>query len=133
MIVDEWPRKWFGIWRESGPDSASCPSIYDWIDPEEIKTYGDDLPKILNYLRTATVVATTSANAFPNLITGISRSGSVSFRTDGIWVWLDNLPEYIEQNSVAIPRNFYAHIKNQLFIPPDASDVKPEDLDWPIH
>lgn len=131
MINTEWPHKWFGIWREMGPRYSSCPSIFDWINPEGLKNYGDDLPKIINYLRTATELATTSAAAFPNIFSGIQEFGSVSFRTDGEWVWLDNLAEYMEHNNVNIPRNFYIHIKEQLFIPPDASNIKSEDLEWP--
>jgi hypothetical protein len=129
--LDEWPHKWFGVWREMGPNYASCPSIFDWVNPEESSNYKEDLERILIYLRTATVIAATSAAAFPNIFTGENKHGSVSFRTDGIWVWLDNLACYVEQNKIALPRNFYLHIKEQSYIPPDASEVKPEELDWP--
>lgn len=95
MKTDNWPYKWFGIWKEMGPSYNSCPSIYDWIDPEEVASYGDDLPRIKNYLRKATIIVTTSAI------------------------------------NVALPRNFYTHIKKHSFIPPDASNVNADDLDWP--
>jgi hypothetical protein len=131
MEFDHWPYKWFGNWREMGRGYDSCPSIYDWIDPEEVKSYGDDLPKILNYLRSATVVVATSAIAFPNIITGQKKMGAVCYLTDGTWLWFDDLADYIEQNNVALPRNFYEHIKEQSFIPLDASNVNPDDLDWP--
>jgi len=132
MKTDNWPYKWFGIWKEMGPGYNSCPSVYDWIDPEEVASYGDDLPRIKNYLRKATIIVTTSAMAFPNIISGKSkREDSVSYQTDGTWVWFDDLAEYVELNNVALPRNFYTHMKKHSFIPPDASNVNPDDLDWP--
>jgi hypothetical protein len=132
MKPENWPHKWFGNWREIGPTYSSCPSIYDWVDPEEVESYGDDLPKIINYLRTSTVVVATSAIAFPNIISASEkREGSVSYRTDGTWIWFDDLAEYIELNHVALPREFYEDMKKQSFIPPDASNINPDDLDWP--
>ena len=132
MKTENWPHKWFGIWREIGPSYYTCPSIYGWVDREEVKSYGDDLPKIINYLRTSTVIVTTSAMGFPNIISGQrKRESSISYRTDGTWVWFDDLAEYIELNNVALPRDFYEHMKKQSFISPDASKINPDDLDWP--
>jgi hypothetical protein len=130
-IIDEWSYKWFGIWKEMGSHYSFCPSIYDWIDLKEVEIYGENLPKILNYLRTATVVVTTNAINFPNIITGEKKFGSVSYRTDGVWLWFDDLADYIEKNHVTLPKNFVSHIMRQGYNPPNVSNIKPEDLDWP--
>lgn len=132
--VKPWRQKWFGTWREMGSEYSKCPSIYDWIITEKGKQYCDDLTKIIHYLEFGYCLAATSAIMFPNVITGEQRSGSLCFRTDGVWVWQDDLVDYMVKNNVVIPDEFYSHMKKRLFILPDElseSSIRFEELEWP--
>ncbi len=129
--MKSWPHKWFGSWMEMGSTYSHCPSIYDWVIPERATQYGNDLPYILHYLANGYCLVATSASAFPNVITGERRKGSLSFRTDGVWIWQDDLGDYIVKNKVAIPEEFFIHMKDKGFILPDESYIKKDELEWP--
>lgn len=126
-----WPHKWFGCWRECGPEYGRCPSIEEFVD--ESWDYGrrDD---IVQYLSTAPVVATTSHVAFPWARGPGDDRSSLSYRTDGVWLWLDDLDYYVAEQAVRLPDALVAHIEERDFKPPtdaDQSDLSPMDLPWP--
>lgn len=64
------------------------------------------------------MVATTSNRNFPSPFNSEIESGTISFRTDGKWVWLDNISKFIDHNDLAIPENWYKEILNSNFIIP---------------
>lgn len=130
MSENIWNHKWFGFWREFGFEYSKCPSIYNWIYPNEDNYYGKELPRILHYLRTGISISTTSAVAFPNPFNEQYQCGATSIRTDGVWIWLDLLADYMERNNVYIPESFYCHIKGNSFTLPDVLSVNPKNLDW---
>jgi len=49
-----------------------------------------------NYLTKCQIIAVTSRSNFPNPFTGEIQYRSISFRKDSMWLWLDDLPDYIE-------------------------------------
>ncbi len=136
MSLHNWPYKWFGFWSEMGERYSHYPSIKDWIKPDISQQYGDELAKILNYLRSAPDLVVTSACSFPHPITGGERTASVlAYQTDNTWLWLDDLPDYIEHNQVVLPISFYKHIQSNNFnlspFPVTGEPGDYEHLDWP--
>lgn len=130
-VVDDWDHLWFGVWREYGPPYRACPSIRDWSQRDVASAY--DLPRLRGYLTSAQVVASTSKSAFPCPFTGQPRFGSISYRTDGVWLWLDDLPDLIEQHGIAIPSAFLRRIQTNRFTPPPEVDqLQIEALEWPV-
>jgi hypothetical protein len=129
-ILDEWKHKWFGVWREYGPAFEACPSILDFVHPEVSQRY--DKGRLRNYMANAPIVASTSRSSFPDPFTGSRSCGSISFRTDGEWVWLDDLPDYIDGHDVAIPSAWLLKIQASDYVPPVAVGQDAIDkLEWP--
>ncbi len=128
-LVEKWPHKWFGIWKEYGDDYKRLVSIKDFVYPEIVKGY--NIEGVKDYLTNSQLLSTTSRVAFPCPFTGDLHDGSISFRTDGEWLWLDDLPYYIEEFQVAIPPNFYKKINNSRYRPVKVWEGNAEGLDWP--
>jgi hypothetical protein len=57
--------------------------------------------------------------------------GSISFRSDGIWLWLDDLPEYIDKFNVALPSAFLGNILQNQYVPPPVGKEAAKKLEWP--
>ena len=125
---ETWPFTWFGCWREFGQGYARCPSIEDFVDPGW--DYGDR-DRLVRYLVEAPLVATTSRLALPWAKGPGDARSSVSYRSDGVWVWLDDLDYYITEQALRLPDSFIAAIERRGFEPPAALDVDPMTLSWP--
>lgn len=128
--INRWPHRWFGIWNEYGPAYANCPSVRDFVCPSVAQSYAQR--RLREYLTSAQEVASTSRQNFPSPFSGARRSGSISFRTDGTWLWLDDLPDYIEEHGVAIPAAFLAQIEANNFVPPKVDQEAIAKLEWPV-
>jgi hypothetical protein len=119
--LEDWPYKWFGLWSENGSDYADFPSIKEFVFPDVNHSY--DLEKLLNYLRNAECIVSTTRSDFPHPFTGeIIPFRGLLIRSDGVWQWFSDLPEYIENYDVAIPTKFLEHIKANGFMPPTDID-----------
>jgi hypothetical protein len=128
--VDTWKHRWFGVWAESGAAYQNCPSAKEFVVPEVNHFYSKD--RLRNYLSSAPIIVSTSRRNFPNPFTGELIGGSISFRTDGKWLWLDDLPDYIEKHGVAIPTVWLAEIEARDYKPPEkVDDELIERLEWP--
>lgn len=125
---EDWPFTWFGCWREFGAAYARCPSIDDFVDPTWDYV---DRDRLVAYLVGAPVVATTSRLGLPWAKGPGDGRSSVSYRSDGVWVWLDDLDYYIEEQSLRLPDSFVAAIEGRHFEPPAALEVDPMTLSWP--
>lgn len=56
--------------------------------------------------------------------------------TDGTWLWLDDLPDYIDHHDLAIPTAMLAHIQSVGYMPPESVPIKEIErlavkLEWP--
>jgi hypothetical protein len=122
-----WPFKWFGFWKEYGLEYCNYPSIVDFKDEDINKSYRKD--KLLKYISEGTVVVSTSQLGFPSPITGELKNGTVSFRTDGQWLWLDNIYHLIESSDLIIPEVWYSEIESKDFLLPKM--IQTENLEWP--
>lgn len=88
--------------------------------------------KLVEYLKSCRIVASTSRSGFAPLFDGEETSGSVSYRTDGEWLWLDVLAEYVDRYNVVIPDKWYEDIEKRNFVVPFVCAEKLESLDWPF-
>lgn len=127
--IDQWPFRWFGVWREFGPKYKECPSIREFVSPELVAHY--DKKRLREYLLNCQVVASTSRASFPCPFTGVQQKGSISFRTDGEWLWLDDLPDYIENFNVAIPSRWLRSIEARSYEIQTVDDHSVMKLEWP--
>lgn len=127
-----WPYYWFGLWKEFGDNYEKYPSINDFVDKKVNKEYQTN--KLINYLNNGIIVASTSRMNFPSPFTGEIKSGSISFRTDGKWLWLDNISEFIENNDLVIPENWYTEISDNRFLMPNVTKDQIESMQeqWAI-
>lgn len=125
-----WPHRWFGVWSEYGDAYKLCPSIRQFVLPGISAGYPRD--DIERYLRSAPVVASTSRSNFPNPFTQQRLGGSISFRTDGKWVWLDDLADYVASHDVALPPEWVEEMRDRNFVPPEHVDEEAmAGLEWP--
>ena len=127
--VDGWKHRWYGVWKEYGPAYRKCPSIRGFLRSDLVARY--DRAGLRKYLTTASVIATTSRTSFPDPITGAIEGGSISYRTDGKWLWLDNLADLIDHYDVAIPPGWLREIERRNFTPPSLEEPEKVQLEWP--
>jgi hypothetical protein len=127
--LERWKHRWFGVWREYGPGYEACPSARDFVFPEITRTY--DKRRLKEYLTNAHVIASTSRSRFPCPFTGRRTTGSISFRTDGHWLWLDDLADYVDRFDIAIPSEFLENIEKNGFTPPVVLEDVTQKLEWP--
>lgn len=129
LNAKNWPYKWFGYWKEYGMGYEMYPSIADFVDLNINAGYNKD--RLKEYLNNGIIVASTSRRNFPSPFTGERKPGSISWRTDGEWMWLDNISEFIEQNHLIIPDIWYDEIlKKKFTIPPNIDDKQLDGLKW---
>lgn len=126
---NNWPFKWYGLWKEYGTGYENYPSIKEFIDQQKNRTYNKE--RLIEYLNTGVVVATTSKRNFISPFKSDNESGSISFRTDGKWLWLDNISEFISHNELTIPENWYNEILDRDFIIPEVAESQLQGLEWP--
>jgi hypothetical protein len=127
--TENWNHKWFGVWMETAPVYGKCPSINDFIEKTSIDY--QDKEQIAVYLETAQVVATTSRLRFPCVLTGKKFSGSLSYRTDGKWLWPDDLAYYVREHHVRLPDKMVETIRHNEFKPPSVTEDMVRNLEWP--
>lgn len=65
-------------------------------------------------------------------ITGIGDGRtSVSFRTDGVWLWLDDLDYYVSECGLRLPDSFVKHMEEVCFHLPSEHNFDLQKLSWP--
>lgn len=124
----KWPFKWYGLWKEYGVGYENYPSIFNFVDKNINERYDKD--KLLEYLSNGSTVTSTSAINFPSPFHNDNNEGTVSFRTDGEWVWLDNIVKYIKYNNLLIPDIWLKKLIDKNYIL-DIKEIKLDKLDWP--
>jgi hypothetical protein len=127
--LHDWEHRWFGFWSEYGPSFSRCPSIREFLRPRSGGSY--DCNAVATYLSTAHVIMSTSRMAWPNPFGLSARPTSLSMRTDGVWVWPDDLAEQVEELGVALPTSLLEHMARNGFRPPGVSEQQIQELEWP--
>ncbi len=128
--IPEWKHRWFGVWSEYGERYSSCPSIYDFVNPQINSRY--PVEQVVSYIKDAHTIAVTSRLNFPDPFDANRDQGSISYKTDGKWLWLDNLADYVQKNGVCIPERWLSDMQAAKFIAPGTvSEQLVRTLEWP--
>jgi hypothetical protein len=127
-IFSAWKELWFGCWSECGERYTNCPSIQSFIDPE---WKYESIELLIQYLNSAPIIATTSHLSIPWAIGEGDYRECVSYRSDGKWLWLDDLDYYIIHHHVRLPDNLIIHIEENKYTPPEQVTENLDDLHWP--
>jgi hypothetical protein len=120
--------KKFGYWREHNENYSYNPKIEEYVDVEINNTYEKN--KLVGYLNAGGIVAVTSGLAFENPFTKEKFSDSFAVKTDGLYMWPEDLVVYIEHNGVVIPDEWYKYIESNNFKIPEAVKLENPDVDW---
>ena len=124
-----WQHKWFGVRRELEPEYQLCPSITDFLRAEHpANVHAEDTAR---YLETAQVIAITSRLRVPCVLTGKTFIGSLAYRTDGEWLWPDDLAHYFREHDIQLPQAMLETMKRNGFQPPPVSAEAIANLEWP--
>ena len=127
-LIQNWPYKWFGMWKDQRDGFKNYPDIEDFIQPQTVAKYQHE--KLYNYLKNSQILLATSGDYAPDPFTGEIIEMSICHMTDGIWVWINSLPYYIDKYKVAIPEAFLENIERNNFMPVKW-DGDMDALDWP--
>ena len=109
-----------------------------WIDPKLLVRkgfYGDNKKKVVNYLRSGSLVYSYAGYSSCRLDTTIPDEvmGSGEL-TDGYWFWPEGLAVYVERFDVILPAEFLAYMSDKDYFPGkftlNEDDVIPEWGFW---
>ena len=122
-----WPFKWFGIFRSSTDPPSLFPRFDEFVDPDWLPY---DKNQIVLYLATAPMVLTTS---LPDTECEICKSILTvgTFRSDGEWLWPDNLAHFVGHHNIVLPDEMVNKIRAMNYIAPANCDKSFESLPWP--
>jgi hypothetical protein len=122
----DWDQRWFGYWRVRDAE-AHLPRLADFIDPT---WQPEDKKRLIDYLRGAPLALATCAGFVKCLL--CSRQLELgSHRSDGTWLWPDDLAHYVEEHEVRLPTNLEQHIRDHHYRAPEQLEVPVEQLPWP--
>jgi hypothetical protein len=120
------PLRRIGYWRQVGRYERGDHSDYLLSNPCELvdPTWNPDIKRsVVTYLRNGKVLACCMGYSYCRFHCGISDNmmGSCEL-TDGVWLWPEGLPHYVEVHSVRLPADFINHMQRQDFKPPNHLD-----------
>src|SRR4051794_18919741 len=100
-----WFRKRLYFREQFGPLAKFYPSLRRYV----CDTPQPDEARILNYLMSGREEITITGPNFPdalNPVHGEDIGSSITWMTDGVWVWQDSLIYYVEEYHIRLPRSF---------------------------
>lgn len=126
-IANTWDKKWFGFWGDEEKVTMHPFSIDDHVDSSWMPS---DREKLVHYLRSSPVaimaqVGDSKCGLCNELITGSC------YRSDGEWLWTDDLAHMVEKHFFILPDSFVNHIREKSYMPPESISVSISDLPWP--
>ena len=77
-----------------------------------------DLERVLRYLRGATVLVATSAEAVDALDPTEPRIGAMRVLTDGSWVWPSDIVHYVREHGFAVDEALLRRVRERDHRPP---------------
>jgi hypothetical protein len=95
-----------GFFRELEHGNRQGPSIIEATN----QIAPPDRNRVVQYLRSGSVLAATACLAAEDWFDSTKTSGSVEVLTDGVWAWPGDLAYYVENYGVGIPAEFLAHM-----------------------
>ncbi len=125
-IVANWSHQWYGFWR-SDDGELDLPQVEAVADAD---WSGFEQKKVVSYLLNAPLVVVASGPNSKCLLCE-ELCGSSAYRSDGCWLWPDDLAHYVDQHNVSLPPSFLTHLEERNFQPPVECPVAIEELPWP--
>lgn len=98
-----------GFYCEMPHAENTDPSILGYIEKAQ---YGSDKSKILQYLRSGTVIVYCCGTCNDVIHPENGIAGVPSFYTDGRWVWPGDLHYYVDKYDLLLPVEFTEDMKN---------------------
>jgi hypothetical protein len=89
----------------------------------------EDEDKIIKYLKAGYICSPIGANIVSDSIDGIYldfRDGENMARTDGSWVWRDDLAYYVKHYHISLPEEFVEFMKEREY---KASNIRKKEAD----
>ena len=127
-IFETWPKKWFGVWRETDADDVAFPVRAELVDtcwkPE-------DIAQLLGYLNQAPVAITSLLPHGNCTLCGDDTGDPGRWHSDGVWLWPGRLGHFVEKHSIRLPDEMVEHIRGARHLPPSSLDIAVEELPWP--
>lgn len=124
--ISAWQNHWFGFWRVEKGD-GSIPSVEEVVDTNWSP---DDRGSLIEYLKNSPVAVTTAVG-FCKCLCCSQQLEIGCFRTDGVWLWPDDLVHYVESHRVRLPDAFVDHMRLHNYIPPAILTRPSDELPWP--
>lgn len=113
--------KFAGMFRELGPVGVDLvqESIFDNVAQVDLP----DLDSVVTYLRSGHLLIDMMDVADDVFDHSRQILNGSSIRTDGVWLWRDDLAHYARQHRVAVPDDLLALIRERRYV------VPPLDID----
>ena len=128
-LLKKWPHTWFGYFGDSDT-MMYMPQLEEVVDPAW-KPY--DFDRLIVYLRRCPILVSTFCDPItecPVCHESILYNPCVH-RSDGLWVWPDNLWHFVLGHHVRLPDSMLERIRSRKYVIPRQLDVNPIDLEWP--
>jgi hypothetical protein len=108
-----------GYWRQVGHPKLRGENDEALPDPRFQVNYAWNTnlkAKVVSYLRQGWIRAHYRGYSYCRFYCGISNTqmGTCDL-SDGVWVWPEGLPHYVEEHSVRLPLDFLVHLKQCEF------------------
>jgi hypothetical protein len=97
------------------------------LSPHLEKDGAEDASEIIDFLEKGTLVLRSAGCSEDWLDAERKEVVPIGFRTDGEWIWADELAYYIKAYGVMPPNEFVAYIRAQGYVPKEASPDKVQE------
>lgn len=122
-----WPHRWFGFFSETPDGDPEAAWIEDFVDTAWDVTERD---LVISYLSESPVVVAGCLPSKKCLLCDL-QVPSATFKSDGVWLWPQNLLHMVEKHGIRVPREFVEHMRASSFTAPARCEESLEMLPWP--
>lgn len=123
------------IWSSDlivGTDDPRVARVFDWVDAEGEPGFDDEHPRLeeeersilAEYLAAGEPLLMTTGLIDDVLDTERREVVPLSFRTDGLWIWVDAIEYYLTEHGIAPEPEFLDHLRGRAGTVPSPSGVQ---------
>lgn len=124
-----WPFRWFGFWGEPEDRNVPLPYVGDFMVPEAARP--PDREELARYLSGGKPIASIPGYYVVDPISFDGYSSMVSIRTDGVWLWRDDLGELLLKYRLTLPKDLLARIRARNHETPKPGEPIGSPAEWP--
>lgn len=115
-IFSEWQQQWILPPNDLSEGTPQLPSLLDWIDKN---WEPQDITSIVDYLRDSPMFTRAlSPEKFRCVLCGQDLGDGTIWKSDGFWVWPQELAHLVEDHHLRLPDRMVEHIRKQSYLPP---------------